>query len=241
MERKMLFIIGICFLLTTSFFSGCVDDPQEITPLSIVSFTIEPNTIAQGEYANLSWEVTGAISANIDKGIGNVTLKGNRIVQPTQTTTYILTALNETTTKSTTAAITVIYPFDQIAPGDCADVHYIGRYSSNNTIFDTSYAIAQSKTGGTPLKIFVSFDKNATSPKAGYSSEIIEGFMEGIIGMKEGETKVIGPIPPEKAYGLNKLTVGSVFTTQFLAFGMNQTVEVIKYDNENLSLKWIEM
>ncbi len=28
-----------------------------------------------------------------------------------------------------------------LSEGDCADVNYIGRYTSNNTIFDTSYHI----------------------------------------------------------------------------------------------------
>jgi FKBP-type peptidyl-prolyl cis-trans isomerase 2 len=128
-----------------------------------------------------------------------------------------------------------------ISEGDCADVNYIGRYSSNNTIFDKSYQYADNKSGGTPLKIFVSYDANATSPKAGYTAGMIKGFMDGIIGMQEGQTKTIGPIPPEKAYGAKKLTVGSIFTTQYLAFGMNQTVEVTAYTGENLSLKWTAM
>jgi FKBP-type peptidyl-prolyl cis-trans isomerase 2 len=128
-----------------------------------------------------------------------------------------------------------------IAEGDCAEVNYIGRYASNNTIFDKSYTYVENKSGGTPLKIFVSFDQNATSPKAGYSSELIQGFMEGLIGMQEGQTKIIGPIPPEKAYGAHKLVVGAIFTTQYLAFGMNQTAEVTNYTSENLTLKWIQM
>jgi len=128
-----------------------------------------------------------------------------------------------------------------ISEGDCADVNYIGRYTSNNTIFDTSYKYAQNKSGGTPLKIFVSNNTNATSPKPGYTAGMIEGFREGLIGMQEGQTKIIGPIPPEKAYGAKKLTVGAIFTTQFTAFGMNQTVEVINYTSENLTLKWIDV
>jgi len=128
-----------------------------------------------------------------------------------------------------------------ISEGDCADVNYIGRYTSNNTIFDTSYKYAQNKSGGTLLKIFVSNNTSATSPKPGYTAGMIEGFREGLIGMKEGQTKTIGPIPPEKAYGAKKLTVGAIFTTQFTAFGMNQTVEVINYTSENLTLKWIDV
>lgn len=128
-----------------------------------------------------------------------------------------------------------------ITEEDCADVNYIGRYSSNNTIFDSSYTDPENKSGGTPLQIFISFNENATSPKSGYSADMIEGFMEGLIGMQEGQTKIIGPIPPDKAYGSKKLTTGSIFTTQYLAFGMNQTVEVINYTSENISLKWINL
>ena len=128
-----------------------------------------------------------------------------------------------------------------ISEGDCADVNYIGRYTSNNTIFDTSYTYPQNKSGGTPIKIFVSFDANATSPKAGYTKDMIKGFMNGLIGLSEGQTKIIGPIPPEDAYGAKKLTPGAIFTTQYLAFGMNQTVEVTSYTSENLSVKWIQM
>lgn len=128
-----------------------------------------------------------------------------------------------------------------ISEGDCADVNYIGRYASNNTVFDSSYNNTENTTGGIPLNIFASFDQNETSPKSGYSAGMIQGFMEGLIGMQEGQTKTIGPIPPEKAYGVNKFTVGSIFTTQYLAFGINQTVEVTKYTSENLSVKWIQM
>ena len=128
-----------------------------------------------------------------------------------------------------------------ISEGDCADVNYIGRYTSNNTIFDKSYQYVENKSGGTPLKIFVSFDANATPPKTGYTQGMIKGFMNGLIGLSEGQTKIIGPIPPEDAYGAKKLTAGAIFTTQYLAFGMNQTVEVTNYTSENLSVKWIQM
>jgi hypothetical protein len=128
-----------------------------------------------------------------------------------------------------------------IAEGDCADVNYIGRYNSNNTVFDSSYAFVNNKSGATPLKIFVSYNTSATSPKSGYTAGMIKGFMAGIIGMKEGQTKIIGPILPTDAYGANKFGVGAIFKTQYLAFGMNQTVEVKNYTSENLTVKWIQM
>jgi hypothetical protein len=129
-----------------------------------------------------------------------------------------------------------------IAEGDCADVNYIGMYASNNTVFDKSYQYLDNKSGGTPLKIFVNFNTSAPSPRTGYTSGMIKGFIQGLIGMDEGQTKIIGPILPKDAYGINEtLKTGDIFTSKYLAFGMNQTVEVTKYDGENLSLKWIDM
>jgi len=111
--EKTVIVIGVCLLLTLSVFSGCVNVPKEFTQFSIVSFNVEPGIINQGEYANLSWIVINASSVNIDNGIGIVALTGRRIIQPTQTTTYIVTASNATTTKSATAKITVT-PAQQI-------------------------------------------------------------------------------------------------------------------------------
>jgi len=93
---------------------------------------------------------------------------------------------------------------DTIEIGDCVDVNYIGRYASNGTIFDTSYLNVENKSGGTPLNIFVTFDSDASTPEGyeTYSSGMIEGFMEGLPGLKEGEFATIGPIAPEKAYGV---------------------------------------
>jgi FKBP-type peptidyl-prolyl cis-trans isomerase 2 len=133
-----------------------------------------------------------------------------------------------------------------ISEGDCADVNYIGRYTSNNTIFDSSYNDTTNKTGATPLKIFVSFDVNATSPKTGYTQTMIKGFMNGLIGLSEGQTKIIGPIPPKDAYGANKLKVGDSFHTKMLTasntnYQLNQTVTVVKMDSENITLKWLNV
>jgi len=86
--------------------------------------------------------------------------------------------------------------------GDCVDAHYIGRFATNNTIFDTSYVFTENKTGGNPLNIFVNPNFNLTKPVGydNYSSGIIIGFQNGLIGMKPGENKNI-TIPPEEAYG----------------------------------------
>ncbi|MDG6219186.1 MAG: FKBP-type peptidyl-prolyl cis-trans isomerase, partial [Candidatus Thermoplasmatota archaeon] len=97
-----------------------------------------------------------------------------------------------------------------IEEGDCADVHYIGRFFSNNTIFDTSYedvaidaGIYNESRPYDPLKIFVDPKGTLQPPEnfSEYSSGMIQGFLEGLIDMGAGETKTI-VIPPEKGYGI---------------------------------------
>jgi len=99
---------------------------------------------------------------------------------------------------------------ETIEIGDCADVHYTGSFE-NGTVFDTSYGDVANDSGiydptrsYEPLNIFVSFNLTELSPE-GYDAYYpgIEGFMEGLIGLKEGETKTLDPIPPEKAYGVH--------------------------------------
>jgi hypothetical protein len=109
--------------------------------------------------------------------------------------------------------------------GDCADVHYIGRYASNNSIFDTSYNDTFSKTGGSPLQVFVSTNNSEISFKDQYTS-VIQGFAEGLVGLKEGENKTIGPIPPEKAYGVIP-KVGDLLDLTELA-GINISYRIVQ-------------
>lgn len=64
--------------------------------------------------------------------------------------------------------------------GDNVKVHYTGKLA-DGTVFDSS-------DGGEPLEFAVG------------SGQVIQGFEEGVVGMKVGESKVV-EIPVEKAYG----------------------------------------
>ena len=118
--------------------------------------------------------------------------------------------------------------------GDCADVNYIGKFV-DDTIFDSSYTYPDNKTGGTPLKIFVTMNKSGTPPTEypQYSSNLIEGFMEGLVGLKAGETATIGPIPPEKAYGVTP-KVGDIIDLSALGGG-EVSLKVLEI-NENVPM-----
>ncbi|QQR42635.1 hypothetical protein JKA73_26615 [Myxococcus xanthus] len=80
-------------------------DPVPDRP-NILRFEATPATIDLGVSAELSWEVTGAQGISIDYGVGEVTGRSVQ-VRPTATTTYTLTATNESgsTTASTTVAV----------------------------------------------------------------------------------------------------------------------------------------
>ncbi len=64
--------------------------------------------------------------------------------------------------------------------GDNVKVHYTGKLA-DGTVFDSS-------EGGEPLEFAVG------------SGQVIQGFEEGVLGMKVGESKVV-EIPVAKAYG----------------------------------------
>ncbi|HEC82045.1 MAG TPA: hypothetical protein ENI42_06440 [Thermoplasmatales archaeon] len=135
---------------------------------------------------------------------------------------------------------------DLVEEGDCVDVNYIGRYASNNTVFGSSYSDVENKTGGSPLKVFVSLDKDLFPPMnySSYSSSplgMIEGFVPDLIGMRKGETKTV-VVPPDKAYGdYSKLSVGDVFVTNATAPPINQTVQVVNLTENSISLKWMDV
>ena len=113
---------------------------------------------------------------------------------------------------------------DIIEYGDNVDLHYIGRYASNNSIFDSSYNDTTTMTGGFPLKVFVTLNNSEISSMSGYTN-VIEGFAEGLIDLKENESKIIGPILPEKAYGI-KPVVGDILDLTDL-IGVTQIYEIV--------------
>ncbi|MFA6489077.1 MAG: peptidylprolyl isomerase [Candidatus Micrarchaeia archaeon] len=80
-----------------------------------------------------------------------------------------------------------------VAKGDTVQVDYIGKLE-NGTVFDTSIA-AEAKKAGLPLR--EKYDLLEFQVGAG---QMIKGFDSGVLGMKEGEEKIV-TIPPAEAYG----------------------------------------
>jgi hypothetical protein len=106
--KKQLMIIGLIVILLTVNLSGCNEETKKTSnPMFILNFHVTPILIEKGGSANITWDVTGATTVSIDNNIGTVSLKGTRIIQPTQNTTYTLTATNATDTVTATREIII--------------------------------------------------------------------------------------------------------------------------------------
>lgn len=92
-------------VISVGFLSGCTEEDSD--QISINSFEVTPSVIEIGETSILSWDIEGATTVTIDNGIGDVALTGTRVISPTVTTTYTLTATKSGTTKTATTQIIV--------------------------------------------------------------------------------------------------------------------------------------
>jgi hypothetical protein len=72
-------------------------------------FDTTPNVISPGDIITLVWHTTGATTASLDHGIGNVTTAGRYSWMPSDTTLFTLTATNSsgTSTAQVTAQVQV--------------------------------------------------------------------------------------------------------------------------------------
>jgi hypothetical protein len=83
--------------------------PPEPTPnLPVIdNFTLNPDTIEEGESAVLSWSTSNATSVTIDQGIGAVAPAGSTDVSPAESTVYTITATNSYSWASRSIALGV--------------------------------------------------------------------------------------------------------------------------------------
>jgi hypothetical protein len=78
------------------------------SPVRILAFAAEPNSVPPGERTRLRWVVEGADNVSIAPAPGNVdSRQGQLDVTPTQTTTYTLTARGAGGTVTATQVVTV--------------------------------------------------------------------------------------------------------------------------------------
>jgi len=79
--------------------------------MSVRVFTATPPNITEGDWTNLSWDVSGYGSVRIDPDIGDVSMSGSRTVQPLQDTVYTIFGRNDegVVTASTKVTVTPLH------------------------------------------------------------------------------------------------------------------------------------
>lgn len=110
---------------------------------NILRFSAAPAEIGAGESATLIWQVENATDVAISS-LGSVSPTGNSTVNPTQTTTYTLTARNASGEVNATATVTVIQgvrivsftaaPSTSPRPGDPVTLSWVTENATEATI-----------------------------------------------------------------------------------------------------------
>lgn len=123
------------YTLTASNITGTTSKSMVISvkpaPI-IINIDVNPAVINSGASAALIWNVSGANAVSIDQNIGTVPLSGNKLVSPTDTTTYTITASGPAGTVSKSVLLTVNPPIvaafnvdpSILAVGQLATLHW---------------------------------------------------------------------------------------------------------------------
>lgn len=85
---------------------------------SINSFEAEPSSVERGQSATLKWSVSNATEISISQGIGTVQASGTRSVNPTTTTTYLMTATGQGGSTTASVTVNVTQPAPPVTPTD---------------------------------------------------------------------------------------------------------------------------
>lgn len=95
----------------------------------------------------------------------------------------------------------------EIDNNDLVDIHYILKNADDGTVLSTSFDFADNMTGGEVYRFFINTNRSVSPPEEynEYSNLIenyfVEEFIEGVKGLTVGDSKVIGPLSEEEAFG----------------------------------------
>ena len=132
-------------------------------------------------------------------------------------------------------------------------IEYIYYNETNKELYKTSYDDIENKSNGAAEPLYIAYNNSDISPYSYYGytrlfdGAYVEGLVEGLIGMKEGENKTIGPLSVEKAYGIG-FGIGQttnltklVYKDYFLTKGFDMEVELTEKTSDNFTLKWVNI
>jgi peptidoglycan-associated lipoprotein len=112
--RKVIFLLG--FAAFVAFFAGCKKQvgapPPAPTPAPAAQPTVtlnaSPSSINPGQTVTLSWSSTAATDLDVQPGVGKVAPQGSTPVNPTESTTYTITAAGSGGTATASARVDVL-------------------------------------------------------------------------------------------------------------------------------------
>jgi peptidoglycan-associated lipoprotein len=112
-QQKLKFAVTVLALGAIMMLGACKKKaapppppPPPPPPSPTASIYVSPDTIQPGESATLSWQTSNATDVTID-GVGAVQASGSQSVNPSQSTTYHLTAKGSGGTQEATTRLTV--------------------------------------------------------------------------------------------------------------------------------------
>ncbi len=113
--RKFTLLLGVAAVF--AFIGGCKKQVASTPPTHAapapaaaqptVTLSASPATINTGDSTTLTWTSTDATDADIEPGVGKVSLQGSTPVNPTSSTTFTITATGPGGTATATARVTV--------------------------------------------------------------------------------------------------------------------------------------
>lgn len=110
-----------------------VTPPPVTTAPTITALTADPSQIAPGASSTLRWTLGGGAptSLSLNQGIGGVPVTStSRVVSPTATTIYTLTASNSAGSVQRSATVTVSQPVTNIWPARVTDLQILGQQNA---------------------------------------------------------------------------------------------------------------
>ena len=142
MRQKKSLLIPVVFVALVAV-AGCkhkavakapaMAPPAAPTPTAQIAAS--PNAVTSGDQVVLTWNTTGASSANIS-GLGTVSTSGSRTITPESTTTYTLTATGAGGSADATASVTVTAPPAATAPANTISEEEMFRQNVHPIFFD---------------------------------------------------------------------------------------------------------
>ncbi len=112
--RKFALLFGVVAFLT--FAGGCkkqvastppAQAPPQPSAQPTVTLNASPSSVKSGDTVTLSWTSTDATDLDIEPGVGKVAVQGSTPVNPTDSTTYTVTATGPGGSATASARVTV--------------------------------------------------------------------------------------------------------------------------------------